>query len=878
MSLRTQITHGFRSLLRRSADHRDVADEVEHYLAEAADAYRAQGLPDAEAERAARLDLGSRTSVQQQVRASRWEASVEAAMVDLRRAARRLRRTPGFATVTILTLGLGIGASTAVFSTVRPVLLDSLPYPDADRVVVVTDIAGTDGTPLDVTFGTYSEVVARSRSIQHAAVSRPWLPTLRGEGEAERLDGLSVSADYFRVLGVAPALGRDFAAADDRPGAKPVVIVSNALWQRLSDDRRAIGRTITLDGAPVTIVGVMPRAFEHVWKPDTRIWRPLGYDAALPADGREWGHHLQMFARLAPGIPLDTARRDLSSIARTPVAAFRRPAWASLSRGFLITPLQEYVSAAALPALRAVMAATILLLFVAAANVITLMLARGAERRGELATCKAFGAPRLRLLTPLLAEGILLGVAGGALGVALAYAMVGTLVTLDGFALPRLDAIRVDRGALAFAVALSTGIGVLAAIIPGLSLTSPSDGLESGSRVVLTHQRLRRAFVAAEVALALVLLVGAGLLVRTVQRLMAVPTGFRAERVLTFQVQAAGPEFRQAEAVFQLFDRLRSAVATVPGVTSVATTSQLPLSGDFDAYGMQSRAEYVVAPAAARQAFRYAVSPRYFETMGIPLVSGRTLDDGDRTDTPPVVVLSASMARRHFGDRSPLGEKIRIGATEDWFTVVGVAGDVRQSALAVSPLEAAYLPAIQWRFPDRAMWIVVHTAADPAAIEPAVRGAIRNVARNRPIVRLATMEQRVAAAAARQRFVMTAFQTFATVALLLAIVGIYGVLSGGVLERTSEIAVRSAVGASRARIMTLILRQAATMVTAGTIAGLAIAVSASRGLSALLFEVSPLDGATYASVAAMLFLAAAIGAVVPAWRASRIPPASALRA
>jgi putative ABC transport system permease protein len=876
MSLRSQLTHGFRSLFRRGADDRDVTDEVQNYLDEAADAYRAQGLSDADAERAARLDLGSRTSVHQQVRASRWEAVVEAAIVDLRRAARRLRRTPGFAAVTILTLGLGIGASTAIFSTVRPILLDALPYPDPDRIVTVTDTATRDHSPIDVTFGSYRELVARSRSVGRGAVSRGWLPTLSGEGEAERLDGQSVSADYFRVLGVAPAFGRDFEAADDRPGAAPVAIVSDALWQRLGDDRRAIGRAITLDGAAVTIVGVMPREFEHVWSPGTRIWRPLGYDTSLPAEGREWGHHLQMFARLAPGIPLDTARRELASIAHTPVAAFRRPAWASLSGGLMVTPLQEQIAAGALPALRAVIAATLLLLLVAAVNVMTLMLARGAERRRELATCQAFGAPRLRLLTPLLGEGVLLGVAGGALGVGLAYAMVGTLVTLDGFALPRLDAIRVDRIALAFAVALSTSIGVLAAVIPGLSLTS--SGLESGSRVVLTNQRLRRAFVVAEVALALVLLVGAGLLLRTVQRLMAVPTGFRPDRVLTLQVQAAGPAFREAAAVREFFDRLRHAVAAVPGVTSAAVTSQLPLTGDFDVYGMQSRTEYLALPQGARAAFRYAVSAEYLDTMGIPLVSGRTLEESDRSAKPWVVVLSRALAKRHFGDRSPLGEEIRIGATDDWYRVVGVAGDVRQSSLAVSPLEAAYIPAAQTRTPDRAMWIVIHTGPDPEALEQEVRRAIRSVARNRPILQVATMAQRVTATAARQRFVLTAFQTFAAVALVLAILGIYGVLSGSVVERTGEIAVRSAVGASRAHIMTLVLRQAAAVVLAGIVVGLAIAVMASRGLSTLLFEISTLDGMTYASVTAMLFLAAAIGAIVPAWRASRIAPASALKA
>ena len=877
MSLRTQIVHGVRALFRRAAADRDLSNELEHYLAEATATYREQGLSDADARRAARVDLGSRTSVQQQVRASRWETVVEALGVDLRRAARRLRSTPGFAAVTVLSLALGIGASTAIFSIVRPVLLEPLPYPDGDRVVVVTDTGG-DG-PIDVTFGTYREIVTRSRTLQRAAVSRAWLPTSSGSGEAERLEGQSVSADYFRVLGVAPALGRDFLPSDDLPGAAPVAILSDSVWRRLfAADRGAIGRTATLDGAAVTVVGVMPRTFEHVWRPETRIWRPLGYDPSLPAQGREWGHHLQMFARLAPDAALDVARRDLATIARTPAPGFTRPAWASMSGGLVVTPLQEYVAAPARPALGAVMAATLLLLLVAAVNVVTLMLARGAERQTELATCAAFGASRLRLLTPLLAEAVLLAVVGGVLGVALAYALVGGLISLDGVAVPRLEAIRVDRTALAFAAALSAGIGVLAAAIPGLMLASRTDRLGSGARVVAGSHRLRRAFVAAEVALALVLLIGAGLLLQTVQRLLAVPMGFRPEHVLTLQVQATGVEFRDPQMVHRLFERVRAAVAAVPGVTGAAVTSLLPLSGDSDAYGVQSRAEFVVSPRSLREALRYAVSPGYLETMGIPVVRGRPIDDRDGTTGQPVAVVSDALARRHFPGRTPLGEHIRIGGNDVWYTVVGVAGNVRQSSPAVSPLEAAYVADLQSPFAEPAMWVVVRAAADPAPLEPAIRRAIQAVDRNRPILKVATMEQRVAASAARQRFAMTAFEAFAAIALLLAVIGIYGVLSGDVVDRTREIALRSAVGASRASLMALVLRQAAGVGIAGVLAGAAVASITSRGLAALLFGVSPLDAITYASLALVLLLATSAGALLPAWRAARIEPAKALQA
>jgi predicted permease len=878
MALGRQLLHGVRALFRREAAARELSDEVEHYLAEATDAYRAQGLSDADARRAARMDLGSRTSVQQQVRSSRWETTVEAMFVDLRRAARRLRRTPGFAVVTVVTLALGIGASTAIFSTIRPVVLDPLPYPDGDRVVVVSDING-DGMPLEVTFGTYREIVTRSRALERAAVSRAWLPAVSGTGEAERLDGQSVSADYFRVLGVAPALGRDFRPTDDVPGAAPVAILADGLWRRrFGGDPQIVGRTVTLDGIPVSIIGVMSSTFENVWRPEARIWRALRFDPSLPPQGPEWGHNAQMLARVAPRLPLESARRDLNSIAQNPVSGFARPAWASLRSGLTITPLREHVAAPAVPALRAVMAATLLLLLVAAVNVSTLMLTRGAERRTELTTCAAFGASRLRLLTPLMAEAVLLAALGGALGVALAYSLVGALATLDGFVVPRLEAIHVDLGALAFAAALSAAIGLIAAAIPGLMLTSRHSWLAPGARVIGMNHRLRRVFVAAEVALALVLLIGAGLLVQTVQRLLAVPMGFQADRVLTLQVQAAGTESRDAQALHRVFDRVRAAVAAVPGVERAAVTSLLPLSGDSDLYGVQSRAEFVVSPQSAREALRYSISPDYLQTMGIPLISGRPIDERDSATAAPVAIVSAALARRHFGDRTPIGEQIRIGSGTVWHTIVGVAGDVRQSSPAPSRREAIYVADMQSPFAARAMWVVVRAASDPARLEPDIRRAIQAIDRNRPILKVATMPQRVAASAGLQRFALSAFQTFAAIALLLAVIGIYGVLAGDVSDRVREIALRSAIGASRARIMALVLRQAAAVGIVGVASGAAVAGTMSRGLTALLFEVSPLDVLTYVALAGVLLLVTGVGALLPAWRAARIAPSTALQA
>lgn len=878
MSLRAQLRHGLRSLLSRGGQQHELTEEIEHYLAEAAAAHEARGLSSEEARRAARLEMGSRTSVSQQVQAVAWETRLEAVAMDLRRAARRLRRSPGFTAVTVVTLALGIGAATAIFSIVRPTLLEPLPYPDADRLVAIAD-AGVNGAMLDVTFGTHRELAARSRTLQVSAVTRPWQPTLSGSGEAERLTGQSVSAAYFHVLGVPPIVGRDFSAADDRPRAAPVAIIADSLWKRrFGGDRGIVGRTITLDGVAVTVVGVMPRSFENIINAEATIWRPLGYDPSLPADGREWGHHLQLLARLSPGVDLEQTRQELNALAHTPIPAFSRPPYAALRNGFVIVALQDRITALARPALRAVIMAAALLLLIAVVNVVNLLLARGVERRQELATCTAFGASRVRLVTPWLAEGFLLAAAGGALGVALAYAIVGTVVTADGLALPRVEAIRVDRIALAFAAALSAGVGLAAGYAAGGSLWWHQHNTAAPVRVTTAHQRLRRGLIAAEVAIALVLLVGAGLLVRTVRHLLSVPPGFRPEGVLTLQVQTSGPRYREPDALRRYFEEVRSAAGKVPGVLDAALSSQLPLTGDADLYGIATEGEGAPTPQGPdRSALRYTVSSTYLDAMHVPLVSGRNIEEGDRWGGTPVVLVSASLVRHRFGGRDPIGQRLRIGSRDGWYTVVGVAGDVKQSSLAMAAPDAFYVAQAQSTFADRAMWLVVRTGGNPMSVEPEIRRAIRAIDPDQPVLRVATLEQRVAASAGLQRVVMLSFNIFAGVALLLAAIGIYAVLAGGVVERTREFGVRAALGATRGSIVVLVARHGAAAVALGSVIGLGVAAAASRGLTTLLYGVTPLDGFTYGSVLALVGLAAAIGALIPTWRAARIPPAIALQ-
>jgi len=881
MSLWRQITRGTHVLTRRAAADQDVADEVQHFLDETAADLVARGLSPDAARREARLRVGNAAAVRDELRASGWENLVGTTLSDLRHAGRRLRLAPGFTVVCVITLALGIGASTAIFSAVNPILFEPLPYPDARRVMMLWDY-GVDGGRIDVTFGTYREIVQRSRSFEAIGVMRLWQPTITGAAEPERLEGQRVSVGYFRALGVLPILGRDFEAADDRVNGPNVVILGDGLWRRrFAGDAAIVGRQITLNDALFTVVGVMPRAFESVLSPTAEIWAPLQYDASLPAQGREWGHHLRMVGRVRAGVPAEQAARELDAIARTPLPEFPRVPWASLRNGFFVDPLQADVTRGVKPALVAVLGAVILLLAIACVNVTNLLLARGAQRRGEFAMRAALGAGRSRIVRQLLAESLLLAALGGGVGIAVARLGVAALVALMPPGLPRANAIAVDGTVLAFAVAITTLIGLAVGLIPAVhaSRTDPHAGIQHTSRgSTRGHRVTRRALVVVEVALALVLLVSAGLLVRSLQRLFAVAPGFNPSHVLSMQVQIAGRRFtNNLGAVHQFVDTAVDAVRQVPGVDAAAFTSQLPLSGDYVKYGVQWES-VPVDPNEDQSALRYGVTPGYFDAMGIPLRHGRFLDARDTPDAPPAAVINESFARRKFPGRDPIGQRAHIGDTsKPWFTIVGVVGDIRQTSLAVGVGDAAYTTTAQWPYLDNPLWLIVRAGGDAAAMAPAIRRAIWSVDKDQPIVRVATLDALVAASAAERRFALILFEAFALVALVLAATGIYGVLAGSVAERTREIGVRSALGASRRDILGLVLGQGLALTAVGIAIGLTGAAAATSTLATLLFGVSRLDPATYLTMIALLLAVSAISCWIPAWRAARVDPSLTLR-
>ena len=793
-------------------------------------------------------------------------------LTDLKHALRMLIKAPVFSVVAILTLALGIGANTAIFSAVKPTLFESLPYPYADRVVTLLELHG-DGSRGAGTFGIYQGLSERQHSLAAMAVFKPWRPTLTGPNEPERFEGQRVSASFFSVLGVAPVLGRDFQTADDQLHGPNVAIISDGLWRRrFGADPSMIGRQVTLDDKLYTIMGVMPPGFDNVLAPSAELWTPLQYDMSL---GTAWGHHLRTVGRLQPGISLEQATREIDALANA-VLQERRPETYGPNVKFVIASLQDEVTRSIKPALVAVVGAVALLLVIAGVNVTNLLLARGAQRRSEFAVRAALGAGRGQLIRQVLIESLLLAFVGGAVGLVLAAFGVDALKALSPPGLPRAEAIGLDRTIFLFALGSSALVGVLVGLIPALHISRDNlqiDLQQNSSRIVGGHQWTRRALVVTEVALALVLLISAGLLWRGLNHLFAINPGFNASRLLTMQVQVSDRRFNK-ETNDHFFAQALESVRQVPGVMSAAFTSQLPLSGDDDEYGVSEGND----PKAAYNVFRYAVSPGYFETIDLPLRRGRLLNAHDTALAPLALVISESLAQRMFPNQDPLGRRVHVGPTDmPWFTIVGIVGDVKQASLALSETDAVYSTQMQWYFPDNTMSLVVRAQGDAATLAPAIRRAIWAVDKDQPIIRVATMERLLAATATERRFALILFEAFGLVALVLAVIGIYGVLSGSVTERTRELGIRLALGAQTSAVLKLILWQGLKLGAAGIALGLLGALAVTRLLQSLLFGISATDPLTFAMSAFLLLSVALIACWLPASRATRIDPMVALR-
>jgi putative ABC transport system permease protein len=803
---------------------------------------------------------------------------MEQLLRDLRVTIRSFLRTPLFTGITLGTLALGIGAATAIFSVVNPILFESAPYPDADRVMMLWE-RSRDGENSNLGFATFTDVERDARSFDALAAMSGWSAVITEGGEPEQVAGQAVSHDFFRLLGIAPMLGRDFTPADDVRGQHRVAILSHHLWQRrFAADSGIVGRSVDLGGVMFQVIGVLPATFENIASPASQIWRPLAYNDTLPWACRTC-RHLRTIARLRPSVSRERAETELQLLAEryTSDHPTDYPNGSSLG---LISLQDEMVKDIRQP-LMVVLGAVICVLLIACANVANLLLGRMVTRQSEFALRAALGASRRRLTVQVLLESGVLSFAGGVGGVLVALAGVQLLVAMSPGDIPRLAAIRLDGSALAFALGLAILTGLMCGVAPVFAIMRGSlrGQVAQASRTYALRSRhwTRRTLVIAEVALALVLLAGAGLLIRSLGQLLKVDTGFDTENLLTLEVVPAGPEFQDLASIHRASSDVLRSVAQLPGVTAAAFTSQIPLGGNFDRYGVAVESRPLANPEEAPAADRYAVTPDYVRTMRIPLLAGRDLSPADDSGSVPVALINQELATRVWGEDNPLGDRIRLGGpTRPWRTVVGVVGNVRHVSLAEPVAPQVYVAQSQWGDQDE-LQLVIRATTAPAVLTPAVRGAIRGVSAQLGISEVATMDELIRLTTADRTFALLLFQLFAGVALVLAGAGVYAVIAGSVAERRREIGIRAAMGATRGRLVSLVVGEGMQLAGIGLLLGIGGALFLARWIRSMLYGVGPGDPVTFVAVALLLALVAITACLIPAWRAARTNPVDVLR-
>jgi putative ABC transport system permease protein len=799
---------------------------------------------------------------------------------DLRYAARLQRKNPGFTIIAIIALALGIGANTAIFSVVNTVLLRPLPYKDPERLVMVWEDATKSGYPRDTpAAANFVDWRDQSQNFEGMAAIADESFNLTGSGDPERLEGRRVSANMFPLLGVDPQIGRVFTAAEDQPGAQRVVVLSYALWQRrFGGDPGIIGQSLTLNGESHVVVGVMPARFQFP-SSDDQAWVPIAL--TQQEAGNRNRHYLEVVGRLRPGVSLAQAQSEMSTIAARLQQQYPQ---SNAELGAVVQPLQEHLVGDIKPALLVLLGAVGLVLLIACANVANLLLARAAVRQKEIAVRVALGAKRSRLIRQFLTESVLLSTLGGVVGLAIAY---GGLILLKAFIPENISQAReisIDLKVLAFTFLVSVATGLIFGLAPAIQAArfNQIDTLKEGGRDAATGgsgKRLRGLLVTAEVAISLVLLIGAGLLINSFLRLRNVDPGFRTDNLLTMKIVLPEPKYEEMERRSAFYTELVNRVQSLAGVRSAAVTSNLPLYRQGNSISIGIEGQPAPPPGQERIIVTRIISPRYFDTMSIPVLQGRGLTEQDTETTPNVVVISETMARRYWPGEDAIGKRIAVGRIRkpaDWIQVVGVAKDVRQFELNAEPKPQMYLTYRQAGFFD-SRDLVVKTDVDPASMAATVRKAVWEIDKDQPVSNIQTMDQILADSIARQRFSMLVLAIFAAVALVLAGVGIYGVMSYSVAQRTHEIGIRMALGAQTGAVLKLAVGYGMKLVIAGIAIGLIAAFALTRVMSTLLFGVTATDPTTFTLISLLLIGVAVLASYVPARRATRVNPIIALR-
>jgi putative ABC transport system permease protein len=792
---------------------------------------------------------------------------------DLRFGARMLLKKPGFTLIAILTLALGIGANTAIFSVVYAVLLRPLPFDEPERLVKVWETryqlgrARNNVSPAD-----FFDWRAQNKAFEYMAAYDVGDYNLTGSGEPERLRVARVSPDLFPLLRLQPNLGRAFTQEEESNGKDLVVILSHGSWeQRFGKDPSIVGKTLTLSGFNYAIIGVMPADFRF---PDSKVELWVPYAPNTNERANRGGHYLEVLARLKPGVTVEQARVEMASIA----SALEKQYQVNTGHGTNVFSFYEETVGDVRRALLVLLAAVGFVLLIACANMANLLLARGAARQREIAIRTAMGASRLRVMRQLLTESLLLSLAGGFFGLLLALWGIDLLLSINPDKIPRAKEIGLDYLVLSFAFGISLITGVVFGLAPALQISKSdlNESLKESGRWTagsLRGNRIRSIFVVSEVALSLVLLIGAGLMIKSFIRLSQIDLGFKPDNLLAVTVSLSGSKYREGQPRVSFFQQVRNNIAALPGVQSVSTVTGLPLARGFGSryFGIEGRPPQ--PPGQGYNANINVISPNYFRTMGIQFVRGRDFAERDVAGQPQVIIINEELARRFFPDEDPLDKRIGLG--NSFWTIIGIAGNVRNQGIEKEPRAEMFLPHGQTS--QNFSTIVVRANDDPLKLASAVRSVVKSLDKDQPLYDIKTVEQGISDSLVSQRFNMILMVTFAAVALILAGVGLYGVMAYSVAQRTHEIGIRMALGARRPDVMKMVVGQGMTLVGAGLGIGLVAALGLMQLVETLLFGVKVTDPMTYMTVSLLLVVVALLACWIPARRATKVDPMIALR-
>jgi predicted permease len=889
-----QIWRRLLSLLRRRRYEREMEEEMRFHLEMQVEQNQAAGMKAEEARYAARRQFGNQTWLKE-VSREMWSLnSIETLIQDLRYGARMLMKSPGFTFVAVLTLALGIGANTAIFSVVNGVLLRQLPYEEPERLALIWEKFSSWGLgQAPISASEFTDYRNQTHSFSSLAAFDTADFNLTGGDLPERVSGAQVSAGLFPLLGVKPQLGRAFSAEENEPGRDNVVLLSHGLWRRrFGADPGIIGRTLSLSDRSYTVIGVMPPSFQFpmslfvikgvTFTQPAELWTPVTFSAdRLKARA---SRSLGVIGRLKPGVTLTQAGAEVQAIAyrmrQQYPESYPPEGWGA----YAVSLHEQIVGRMRLPLL-ALLGAVSLVLLIACANVASLLLARSTVRRKEIAVRASLGASRRRIIRQLLTESLLLAFCGGGLGLLIALWGTDQLVSLSAQTLPRMKEVGLDGRVLGFTLAISILTGLVFGLMPVIEASKLDLNAvlkEGGRRATVSpgQRRLRSLIVAAEFALALTLLIGAGLLSRSFWRLQNVSPGFEPENVLTFQLSLPWKSYPGSQYVSAFFQQAIARIAHLPGVKAVGAASILPLSGSNSDEG------FVIEGRPLRdlndvsdEEFR-VVTPDYFRAMGIPLIKGRFFNDADKADAPGVTIINQAFAERHFRGEDPVGKRLTRddprGSNVNWITIVGVVGDVRHSGLNVEAKPEFYIPHLQET--RSSMTLAARVAADPASLSAAIRHEIRGLDAQLPVYNLRSMERIVDESVAAQRLSTLLIGGFAALALILAAIGIYGVMSYAVAQHTHEIGIRIALGARTPDVLKLVVTQGMKPALAGVAIGLAVSFGLTRLIRNLLFDVSATDPTTFVAITLVLTAIGLLACWIPARRATKVDPAVALRA